>query len=153
MAVYHTAPFIDQNIAIDVGRGNLRLITGTLPAAGAEISETVPTAKLWVLLSMTANFTASAVAGNRIPIFRPLVGAVRLYRLAASGVITLGQLASLNWCAQGTSFSNNAVTIDFSIPLPLTILPAGAVISTVTSGLLAGDQWAAPFMRVQEYDV
>ena len=47
------------------GPGLIRSVTGTDPAAGAEISETVPTNARWILHSFIANLVTDATAGNR----------------------------------------------------------------------------------------
>src|SRR5262245_49862512 len=47
--------------------GALRSITGTQPAAGAEVSETVPTGARWELLAFTVQLVTSAAAANRLP--------------------------------------------------------------------------------------
>lgn len=49
------------------GRGNLRSITGTTPAAGAQLLETVPTGAIWRISSFRYNLATSAVVANRTP--------------------------------------------------------------------------------------
>ena len=49
------------------GAGRLRSITGTDPAAGVEISETVPTGVRWRLLSFAATFVTDGTVANRFP--------------------------------------------------------------------------------------
>ncbi len=48
------------------GAGNLRSITGATPSAGANISETVPTAAQWELLALRFQLVTSAAVANRV---------------------------------------------------------------------------------------
>ena len=48
------------------GEGYIRTVTGTDPAAGAEVSETVPTNAFWRLRMFSAVLVADANAANRV---------------------------------------------------------------------------------------
>lgn len=153
MSVFHTGPFIDQNIAIDVGRGNIRAITGTNPAAGAEISETVPAGKLWVLQWFSATLVAEVTPANRT------------MRIVAQRGGTPGWvwLSSVNQLATQTRIytlmrlRGEQPTANISVyifgGIPDFVLLAGDVITTSTINLQAADDWSAPYYQVQEFDV
>jgi hypothetical protein len=47
------------------GKGNIRTIIGTDPAAGVNLSETVPTNARWRLLSLNLTMTTDATVANR----------------------------------------------------------------------------------------
>src|SRR4051812_40892275 len=49
------------------GAGRIRAIVGTDPAAGVEVSETVPAGARWKLLSFRARLVTSAAVANRFP--------------------------------------------------------------------------------------
>ena len=132
------------------GPGNLRVIAGTNPAAGVEISETVPTGARWRLRAISFNFVTSAVAANRevsivlddgtTVLFTSPSGFTHTASLTRrySGTIIGAQTAP----AQGT---------DRQILLPDLMLPAGGRIRTVTTAIDAGDDYSAPQYTVDEY--
>lgn len=132
------------------GRGAIRSIAGTNPAAGSEILETVPTGARWRLLSFDASLLTDATAGNR--------EAALLLDDGASTLIKVG-----SGQAHGASTTYEYVAADFgtqppvtgfnlrAIPLPPVILLAGYRIRTSTYSFVAGDNWTAPQMLVEEW--
>jgi hypothetical protein len=132
------------------GPGVIRSITGTDPAAGAEISETVPTNARWRLLALRANLTTDATVATRV---------VSL-RLAPAATLTASIQAPNSQAASATYAYNYAlesadralvVTADIPVRLPQNALPGGSTISTVTAGIVAGDNWGAPGYTVEEW--
>lgn len=132
------------------GPGNLRTITGTNQAAGAELSETVPTNARWRLIALRATLVASAAAANRV---------VQLV-LDDGTSIFMGTISSVTQTAAQTQIYNaaeygvvNAVTlVGIPLPLPTSIVLAQASrIRTVTAALDVGDDWAAPIYTVEEW--
>lgn len=132
------------------GTGNLRVITGTVPAAGAEITENVPTGARWQVLSVRASLTTSATVANRTPefAFGDLTGDVGRYSSGAS------QAAGTT---TGYTFGNASLApavagADVDVPIPGTILlNQTQSFRTRTVNLQAGDQWTAPQYLVQEW--
>lgn len=133
------------------GGGALRSIVGSAPAAGAEISETVPTGARWELLMFRAAYTTSATAGNRQPILILDDGSNRWMTSPYLGVTAASGSGAAEW-AQG---SNIGATVGGQNPagfIPLNNrLPAGARIRTTTVSIAAGDQYAAPTYLVREW--
>jgi hypothetical protein len=134
------------------GPGVWRSITGATPAAGAEISETVPSQAFWRLYAFRFSLTTSATVATRNVSLRFDDGA----NVFDEAWPNLNQ-------AQGVTapytFSNNAVP---SIPalstninvMPLDdtkLLPGGFRIRTNTFGIQVGDQYTAPQYLVQEW--
>lgn len=142
-------PYEQPSSPLD-GQGNLRSITGTNPAAGAEISETVPANVRWRPVAIEAVFVASAAVANRRISLRLDDGANEYYKVEASADVTAGQTRTFSmWATFGPSAANN---VTFYLPLPGNlILPAGHRIRTVTSNLDVGDDWAAPQMLIEEW--
>jgi hypothetical protein len=135
---------------ISDGAGTLRSITGTTPAAGAEINEVVPTFRRWLLLALKASLTTGVAVANRFPGVRITDGALTSYLIHVS----IAQAASLT---QGFNFAPgqpffNDTTGNFLIPLPQPIwLKAGFQLKTDTVALQAADQWTAPQYLVMEW--
>lgn len=132
------------------GRGLIRLITGTNPAAGVEISETVPTGARWRIISFRFTFLTDATVANRQPRIALDDGTSIYYRQANSTVH--GASLSFSYNALGSSAGNMATGADLSLILPLLhILMAGHKITTVTALLQAGDNFDAPSYVVEEW--
>jgi hypothetical protein len=131
--------------------GCLRSIVGTLPGAGVEISETVPTGARWELLALHLALITSATVANRIPALSLDDGASLYFASCAAG----NETASATWSnefGQGTGFSFNATGLISNAALPVGIkLPAGGRIRSSTIALQAGDQYAAPRYLVREW--
>lgn len=136
--------------SIDAG-GYYRTITGTVPAAGADISESVPTGAMWELLMLEAQLLPSAAPGNRRPVLKFSPSGVVFGASAAPDVATAGLGATFNWQATMPLAVPVAPGINVAaIPTPMRLLLGGRFI-TQTSGLLAGDQWSAPTYLVREW--
>jgi hypothetical protein len=130
--------------------GFIRSITGTNPAAGVEISETVPAAARWRVIHFTARLVTDATVANRAPILLVDDGVNTLFAADPAAV----QTASLNrrWNAgEGTErlalVSDN---VQWGWPRR-TLLLAGYRIMTVTNNIVAGDNWGAPQLLVEEW--
>lgn len=132
------------------GPGNIRSVTGTNPAAGAEISETVPTNARWRLMALGATLVTSAAVGNRTPTLVVDDGAAEIG----------GSYTNLNHTASTTirymfGDTGTAPTQAGGRSLgPLfgpIVLPAGARIRTVTASIDVADDWGAPTMLIEEW--
>lgn len=134
------------------GQGALRTIVGTTPAAGAEISETVPTGARWQLLSLATQFTASIVGSSREFALRLINGGGAVHFTSATGFsLQATQVAQLSY-AQGSPAIAGSANFVYLANLPTdSKLLAGASIQTVTAGMKAGDQYIAPEYTVLEW--
>jgi hypothetical protein len=133
------------------GAGALRSITGSTPAAGAEVSETVPTGARWELLTFATLFTTSAAAAHRVPQLVLDDGALTLFRVGA-GLNQAASLAQRRSWFQGAPapYLDNASNVP--LPLPGNIrLPAGARIKTITAAIDAADQYSVVQYLVREW--
>lgn len=132
------------------GPGFIRSIVGTDPAAGAEISETVPTNARWRLIAFTAVLVSDATVAARQPVVTFDDGANVFYRAGSNAT----QAASLSgrWTAAAVGSMGATTGADQNIPTPDTLmLPGGARIRTSTTNLQAGDNWGAPMLHVEEW--
>jgi hypothetical protein len=133
------------------GQGMLRTVSGSVPAAGADISETVPTGERFRLISVRAQLTTSAGVANRNAALL-LDDGVNFIQLNAS---PFDQAASLIWnyCwMDGIAASNSATSKIVNLGIASnTFLDAGFHIRTTTQNLQVGDQWTAPIYTFMEW--
>jgi len=132
------------------GRGFLRSFTGTDPAAGAEISETVPAGARWRLVAMSMPFITDATVVNRFPTLVIDDGANAYHESSVGAAAVASTTYRLTAGAFGVA---TAVTpLAYLIPTPADLLiPAGHRIRTATTGMVAGDNYGAPQMLVEEW--
>lgn len=132
------------------GPGARLTITGSVPAAGADIVQTVPTNARWKVVSLRASLTSSAAAGNRnVTAFLGAAGSTYF-----RGPSNLNQIAGTTqaYSASPLTISGLQLAGDAQLPFaPDAYLLAGDQFGTSTTGLLAGDQWAAPVFQVEEW--
>lgn len=133
------------------GGGALRSITGAVPGAGAEISETVPTGARWELLAGNFTFTTAVAVANRTPRLSLDDGALVYFQASSQGV----QAASL---AVGYTFGQGlplqAIGGDSRsiMTLPNNIRMAAAHRWRTLTGLIqAADQYSAIQYLVREF--
>ncbi len=130
--------------------GHVRVVTGTNPAAGAEISETVPAGARWELLSMRWNVTTSAVAGSRI---------VTLFIDDGTTPYFYGEPANSNGASNSYDYTASPIGVTHDtngsyIPIPIPpgiLMLEGHRIRTATANLDAGDNFGAPLLLVREW--
>ena len=133
-----------------LGPGVLRTIAGTDPAAGAEISETVPAGARWLFRALRAVFVSDATVANRTPVLVFDDGA----NIYASAGPNFNTPASSNFTFQFADVGQGFVqaSSDIMVPAPANILLAGAHrIRTITGSIQAGDNWGAPVYSVEEW--
>jgi hypothetical protein len=132
------------------GRGKLRYIGGNNPAAGAEISESVPAGVRWLLKTFTFVLVASAAAANRSPILTIDDGATVIFE-TGSNVLQIASQTSKYRAGAGVPLALYD-TRAYHLPLPPDLwLGGGSRIRTVTGGLDVGDDYAAPIYLVEEF--
>jgi hypothetical protein len=133
------------------GSGAIRIITGSDPAAGAEISETVPTGARWQLLALTASLVADANAANRIASLLFDDGASVYARMSAQFAQAANNSAVYTWGA-GLQFQGNVNADPKVSGLPIDHrLLAGHRLRTIVNSIQVGDNWGAPVYCVQEW--
>lgn len=131
--------------------GYVRTITGTTPALGADISETVPTGAEWQLLLLQAQLTTSATAGNRIPVLQFSPHGLQLAVTAAPTTIGPSAQGTFNWEVSMPLASPVTAGVNIAgIPTELRLGAAGSFFIQTTA-LAAGDQWGAPRFLLREW--
>lgn len=132
------------------GPGFIRSITGSNPAAGAQISETVPTGARWRLLALRASLVTDATVANRQFQLQFDDGTNVFADAPSQHTQTASQTNLWTW-NRGIGWVPTAL---LSTPLQnLAELPlmAGYRIRTVASNFQAGDNWASPQLLVEEF--
>jgi hypothetical protein len=132
------------------GAGIIRSITGTVPAAGADISEVVPANTRWQLLSLFAQLTTAVAVASRQANLQ-LDDGVNIFYETPNGPI---QAASLVWEYNFApcGFAPAVVLTDVAMHYDNSqILTSGFRIRTDTIAIQAADQWTAPQYLVREW--
>ncbi len=132
------------------GRGLIRSITGTDPAAGVEISETVPTGAVWRVMSLYTALVTDATVVDREPHLILDDGATVYYRAGFATAQAASQSRTYCWSDTGVSFVGvlgNRVGV---LPSSIYMLP-GHRVRTVTTGITAADNWDSPYLLVEEW--
>lgn len=133
------------------GPGTVRLIAGTTPGAGAEISETVPTGARWELLTFCTTFTPGGGPIVRTPILVASRGGSTMFEIAAQAGVDVPNVLRVSW-QNGLGVSTPQVGTRTSQSLPVRVpLLAGAILSTFTNAIQAGDQYSAVSYGVREW--
>lgn len=131
--------------------GEIQAITGTNPAAGAEISITVPTGHWWRLKALRFGLVTDATVATR----RPRVDVTIDSIVVASFPSVHSHTASttvLYVYAEGIGAQTDGIGL-ISINPMLTdlILPPASTLTTVTANLQAADDYAAPTILVERF--
>lgn len=136
-------------VASAVPPGALRSITGTNPAANAEISETVPTNARWRLLALFATLVTDVNVANRDAALTIDDGAAVVARYSAGQNHAASLTTRYVWAAAGARFT---IATDRTIVVPITDvwMPDAYRLKTVTTNLQVGDDWSAPQLWVEE---
>ncbi len=132
------------------GAGFVRTTLGTNPAAGLDITETVPTNARWLLKAFRFTLTTSAAAANRRPTLIVDDGANEIWRVGSNVDQTATQI-SIYEAGAGAAFATLDARV-FSLPLPVGLLLMGGYrVRTSTAAIDAGDDYAAPIYEVEEW--
>jgi len=130
--------------------GGIRSITGTNPAAGVEISETVPTGARWRVLGLVFTLVTDATVANRDVNVLIDDGTNTLLQLGAgsSQTASTSRLHTLINSGANPGILTSATPVLGTIPF---LLLAGYRIRTSTVNLQAGDNYGAPQLLVEEW--
>lgn len=132
------------------GYGNIRRITGTQPAAGAECAETVPVGAIWRLISFSVLLNTSATVAARNPNIVLDDGTTAFASAGAAAIMAASTGTTLTWAIGLPSIATWATLMSMSLPNGM-FLPSGFRIRTLTAAIQAGDQYAAPSYLVEEW--
>lgn len=129
--------------------GTMTVVTGSDPAAGAEVSDTVPAGEFWRLHAIKLTLvTAVAVATRRVQVTLD-DGTTEFTRKPsnASQAASLTQIYSFG----GNVPASAVINTNVADPFPVFDLPAGSRIKTVTDQIQAADNYGAPIYYVEKF--
>lgn len=133
------------------GFGAVRAITGTDPAAGAEISETVPSSAVWRLRSIAAELVTSAAGAARVIYLEIDDGTNTLHRYYNPTTQDTSKTRQHYWTPGNTFFTYaSGQGYQYGIA-PDIILHPGYRFRTSTVNLDAGDNWGPPYYQIEEW--
>lgn len=132
------------------GVATIRSITGTDPAAGVEISETVPTGARWRLISFFGELVTDATVANRRATLAIDDGTNLFFRVAINSLQTASLTFRYIFSQAGPDVLSTGNAMVGKTPNDLR-LAAGYRIRTITETIQAGDNWAAPQLLVEEF--
>jgi hypothetical protein len=132
------------------GRGVLRAITGTDPAAGVEIIETVPTNARWLFHAITFTLVTSATVANR-EVNIAFDDGANVFARSFSGTNQAATNTVIYSGFHTTQRGAAASTGIVAIPLPRIPLQGGFRVRTITTAIDAGDNYGAPQYLVEEW--
>lgn len=133
------------------GRGQIQVVLGPRPAAGAEASVRVPDNVIWQLLGLHLTFVASAAVATRVISLSLKSDAGTFYTAPAGTTVTASQTSEV--FAHTAGFNWTTALADNPIPLPMfTPLGPGYTILTSTALIDSADQYAAPVLWLLEWE-
>jgi len=133
------------------GPGLMRSLRGTDPAAGTEISETVPTNAGWRLRGLNAELVTDTTVIDREVILVINDGSKDVVGWDSGQAQAANESRYYKYAPTGDRWVG-AVTGNVIVPIPDDlILFQGWVIKTVTKNLQSGDNWGAPDIWVEEW--
>lgn len=132
------------------GQGWMHSITGTAPAAGAEISETVPFLARFGLATFRFQLTTSVTVATRGVTLLIDDGVNILFAIEAPSTQAASLVQQYNYGVIGAR-ADKVFGTNVSIPVPPVKLVFGYRIRTLTSGLQATDQYTAPQYLVEDW--
>lgn len=145
-----TFPLSNGNDAMP-GRGRIREVTGTNPAAGEEISDNVPAGRIWHILAVSFQLVTDATVANRRVVFETSGNGGWFTRHIAS----IDQAASVTRAYSVAKFSSitdadNGNNIQIGLAHDIYIPESGFLV-TSTTNLQAGDNFTAPVYLIEEF--
>lgn len=131
--------------------GLVRSVAGTDPAAGIEVSETVPTGARWRLFALRAELITSVVVANRRPHVVIDDGVNTLFDVSVPNTVPASSTREYSFVA-GYPITQDLGFNEVTVPLPALLdLMAGYRIRTRTEGLDVGDNWNTVRLYVMEW--
>ena len=140
-----------ENEDANSGRGLIRVLTGTDPIAGADVVETVPANVLWRLISFIATLTTDANAADRRPRFIATNGTSTFVRIINLNNQTATQVRNYTFAIVPGTKHDDIDDDDKTTTIPDLLLPEGFTFETLTDNILAGDNWGAPIICVEQW--
>ena len=127
-----------------------RVIRGADPAAGAEVSVTVPGGAIWIVQSLVVALVNDATAISRTVHLTMDDGTTVFCRIGQADNQIAGQTNTYSWVRDFGGRRGLVVGQTIQNGFPQLPLLSGMRIRTATVNLQAGDNFGAPVLYVQE---
>jgi len=131
-------------------RRSRRIELGADPAAGVNWSITVPSGRVWEVLSAFAELVTDATVANRAARLIVGDGSTTFLSIPPAGLQTASLTYRYAWLALGAAYQSGSGQ---AMALPRLVLEPGWTIGVSTEGLVAGDNWGAPRLLLLETEV
>lgn len=132
------------------GRGRMRVVTLSNPAAGADFTTTVPAGVTWILRGVTAILTTAVTVATRAAALQVTDATPHLLLDSPGGSTEAASLAdTYSWFNGGGAILVGLVNVG-GLPAEFRC-PAGWIIGSKTANIQAGDQWSAVVITVEEF--
>lgn len=129
----------------------LRVIQGTTPAAGAAITETVPTGVRWEIMTFNYQHSTGALPANRTPYMQATSGGLTVFISTHPNTIPGSAVYSFTWAQNIPSQHDTNEGLSRS-PIPQRlILPSAAQIVASARNILSSDQLSGVSYNVREW--
>jgi hypothetical protein len=132
------------------GRGFIRNVTGTDPAAGADWSETVPTNARWRLIAARAALVTDATVASRTASITVDDGTTTVWNMPCHTTQAASLTFTYYFTAIGASGFASGNTLVIPAP-PDMVMGPGWRVRAQTGTIQAGDNWGAPQLWVEEW--
>jgi len=133
------------------GRGALKVVVGTDPAPGSELSETVPTNAVWRLLALRVTFTTDPTVVNRGVRLEFDDGSTVIFTTPDVVAQAAGETRTYFFATLGESRIGTVGKGVIQITIPDLLLSEGYRVRTSTVNLQAGDDFLTPTLFVEEW--
>jgi len=144
-------PVLLYGVTLTAGeQPTVEVLTGTDPAAGAELSQTVPSGERWKLLTLWARLVTSVTAADRYPRLVVDDGTNWLWITDPSAAHTANTAMSYTVGAGQPRQADVYAARVWAYPEDLWLLP-GYRLRTDTPSLQAGDDWEAPQLLLAKW--
>lgn len=132
------------------GRGLMRSIAVTSPAAGADWTQTVPAGVNWILRAVTAKLTTGVTVAARQASLQVTDATPRLLLDSPGGSTEAASLADVySWFNGAAAVIEGGVVVG-GLPAEFRCLP-GWIIGSSTANIEAADQWSNIVLTVEEF--
>lgn len=132
------------------GKGALRREVGDVPAAGAEWSISVPVGARWRPIALEVELVTSAAAGQRRLSVQGMRGADRLFRVVSPTTQAPSVTRQYHGAHWGVPDVLAATFMPVNLPERIELV-AGDTLESLTTALVAGDNYGAPILYVEEW--
>lgn len=129
----------------------IKAVQVTQPAAGAEFSLTAPGQGLWRIVSLRAQFVASAAVATRIPSLILGTSDGGVAEFGSTGTITAGQTHRYSSFSGSPNMAGAGNLHLWAFPTDGALLLPGWTLTSSTEAIDVGDQWSIVRALVVEY--